>query len=326
MTEIRALGYVGVHAKSVEDWAAYGAGFLGLQLADRGRSRASFRMDDRKQRLIVTEKDTGGAAFFGWEVADGAGLDSLAARLESHGVAVRRPPRSLADERGAKELIQFSDPIGNQLEAFHGAAVASEPFKPGRTISGFLTGPLGMGHVVLTAENPDPMIAFYRDVLGFRPSDYILQPFTAYFFHVNPRHHSFAILGTGRNGMHHLMLELGSFDDVGQGYDLALGEEGRIATTLGRHTNDLVTSFYARSPSDFLIEYGWGGRWVDMEKWQAVEMKDGPSLWGHERAWLPEETRAQARRMRLALAQAGVRHPVQVMPGNHVVSPAKERG
>ena len=55
-------------------------------------------------------------------------------------------------------------------------------------------------------------------------------------------------------------------------------------------------------------------------------MKDGPSLWGHERAWLPEEKRAEARRMRLSLAQAGVRHPVQVMPGNHVVSPAKERG
>lgn len=326
MTEIRALGYVGVHAKSIEDWVAYGAGFLGLQLTDRGRSRASFRMDDRKQRLIVTEKDTGGAAFFGWEVADAAGLDSLAARLESHGVAVRRPPRSTADERGVKDLIQCSDPIGNQLEAFHGAAVASEPFKPGRTISGFLTGPLGMGHVVLTAEKPEPMIAFYRDVLGFRPSDHILQPFKAYFFHVNPRHHSFAILGTGRDGIHHLMLELSSFDDVGQGYDLALGEEGRIATTLGRHTNDLVTSFYARSPSDFLIEYGWGGLWVDMENWQSVEMKDGPSLWGHERAWLPEEKRAEARRMRLALAQAGVRHPVQVMPGNHVVSPVKERG
>ena len=61
MTEIRALGYVGVHAKSVADWVAYGAGFLGLQLTDRGRSRASFRMDDRKQRLIVTEKDTAGA-------------------------------------------------------------------------------------------------------------------------------------------------------------------------------------------------------------------------------------------------------------------------
>ncbi len=87
MTEIRALGYLGVHARSAEDWVAYGTGFLGLQLTDRGRSRASFRMDDRRQRLIVTEKDTGGAAFFGWEVTDASGLDSLAARLAACGAA-----------------------------------------------------------------------------------------------------------------------------------------------------------------------------------------------------------------------------------------------
>ena len=61
-------------------------------------------------------------------------------------------------------------------------------------------------------------------------------------------------IGSGSNGVHHLMLELCSFDDVGQGYDLALGEENRVATTLGRHTNDWITSFYARSPSDFFIE------------------------------------------------------------------------
>lgn len=319
--EIQALGYVGVHAKSVEDWVGFGTRLLGLQLAERSRSGASFRMDDRRQRLIVTENESGGAAFFGWEVADAAGLESLAARLESRGVAVRQLAQSTADERGVKELIQFSDPIGNRLEAFHGAAEAAEAFKPGRTISGFVTGALGMGHVVLTVENPDPVVAFYRDLLGFRPSDHILQPFKAYFFHVNPRHHSLAVIGGERDGVHHLMLELCSFDDVGQGYDLALGEENRIATTLGRHTNDWITSFYARSPSDFFVEYGWGGRWLDMERWQPFEMKDGPSLWGHERAWLPPAGRAEARKMRLALAEAGVRHPVQVMQGNHDLSP-----
>ena len=52
-------------------------------------------------------------------------------------------------------------------------------------------------------------------------------------------------------------------DDVGQAYDLALGEEGRIATTLGRHSNDFMTSFYANTPSGFFVEYGWGGRSID---------------------------------------------------------------
>jgi hypothetical protein len=153
-------------------------------------------------------------------------------------------------------------------------------------------------------------------VLGFRLSDYIEKPFRAYFFHVNPRHHSLALIETGKNGMHHLMVELFSLDDVGQSYDIALAEE-RVNVTLGRHTNDLMTSFYARTPSSFMVECGWGGREVDPVTWQAVEMTHGPSLWGHERVWLPERDREVAREMRMNAAKQGLRAPVQVLEGNY---------
>jgi catechol 2,3-dioxygenase-like lactoylglutathione lyase family enzyme len=158
---------------------------------------------------------------------------------------------------------------------------------------------------------------FYVDVLGFRLSDYMEKPFRAYFFHINPRHHSLALLETGRNGMHHLMVELFSLDDVGQSYDVALSEPDRVGVTLGRHTNDLMTSFYARSPSSFMVECGWGGREVDPATWQPFELKDGPSLWGHERNWLPPADREVARRMRMRAAASGLRAPVQVMDGNY---------
>jgi len=138
---------------------------------------------------------------------------------------------------------------------------------------------------------------FYRDLLGFRLSDYVLKPFKAFFFHVNPRHHSLAFLETGRNGMHHLMVELFSLDDVGQSYDVALTQENRIGVTLGRHTNDLMTSFYAKTPSSFMVECGWGGREIEPSTWRPFELQDGPSLWGHERIWLPPEDREAARQI-----------------------------
>ena len=144
-----------------------------------------------------------------------------------------------------------------------------------------------MGHAVLHVANINDVLPFYRDVLGFHLSDYMLRPFNAYFFHANPRHHSIAFIETGRNATHHLMVELFSLDDVGQCYDLALGEEGRIATTLGRHINDEVTSFYSNSPSGFMVEYGWGGRVIDVDNWQPEEVTFGPSMWGHDRLWLP---------------------------------------
>src|SRR3954465_10909124 len=288
---IQGLGYVGVRAKSLEDWADFGTKFLGMQLTDRSRNGLALRMDDRKQRMIVSEDGAEGVAFFGWEVADAAALDQFAARLEAADVAVARGSSALADERRVKDLIVFSDPLGNRLEVFHGAETASEPFVPGRAISGFRTGPLGMGHAVLHVKNIDDAVPFYRDVLGFRLSDYMLRPFRAYFFHANPRHHSIAFIETGRNATHHLMVELFSLDDVGQCYDLALGEQDRIGVTLGRHINDEVTSFYSNSPSGFMVEYGWGGRVIDVDSWQTEEVTFGPSMWGHDPLWMTPEKR-----------------------------------
>jgi catechol 2,3-dioxygenase-like lactoylglutathione lyase family enzyme len=149
-----------------------------------------FRMDDRKQRLVADCSIPEGQRYFGWEVADSTALDTLAARLDGAGVAVKQEPAALADQRFVSSLISFADPSGNRLEAFHGAHIADEPFQPGRSISGFRTGPLGMGHAVLMVTGIEAALPFYRDLLGFRISDYIRQPITAYFLHVNPRHHS----------------------------------------------------------------------------------------------------------------------------------------
>jgi 2,3-dihydroxybiphenyl 1,2-dioxygenase len=307
---ITALGYIGIRATQPAEWDSYAEKLLGMQRVDQGGGTRLFRMDDRAQRLIVTPEASDGLAFLGFEVADAATLSALAARLEAAGVAVTRGP---AAERHVAELIVFHDPQGNRLEAFHGAALASEAFTPGRAISGFRTGALGMGHAVLHVEDATALLPFYQEVLGFHLSDYGRTPYDLYFFHVNGRHHSFAMVGSGRAGLHHFMVELGCLDDVGQGYDLAMLEEGRVALTLGRHTNDHMTSFYTQSPSGFFVEYGWGGRMIDPASWQPHETFDGPSLWGHERLSMPEPGRSRMRQMRLDAAARGIRAPVQVV-------------
>jgi hypothetical protein len=86
-----------------------------------------------------------------------------------------------------------------------------------------------------------------------------------------------------------------------------LREQGRIATTLGRHTGDFLTSFYTYTPSSFMVEYGWGARSIDTQTWQARERTEGPSLWGHEYNWLPKAERNAAREKRMLLAAAAIR-------------------
>ena len=167
-------------------------------------------------------------------------------------------------------------------------------------------------------QDVDEARRFYVDVIGMRLSDYTELPFDAQFFHVNSRHHSFAIIRTKRQGLHHLMLELLELDDVGQTYDLLDVEGVRLGATLGRHTNDHMTSFYMFTPSGFMIEYGWGGRDIAVEDWRAEKMECGPSFWGHDRTWLDDETRRQAAEMRRKSARDGLKAAVAVTPGYFV--------
>src|ERR1700732_812365 len=280
---LQALGYVGFGSAALDDWRQFGTGLVGLQAVERSPSLLAFRMDDRKQRIVIDRAMPDGERFFGWEVAAADALDALAARLERAQVEVTAEPQTLADNRRVRGLISFSAPAGNRLEAFSRAGIDDTPFSPGRSISGFRTGPLGLGHAVLTVKDIQAVMPFYVDVLGLALSDYSERPFPPYFFHINARHHSLALIETGRNGMHHLMVELFSLDDVGQSYDVALSQADRIGVTLARHTNDLMTSFYAKTPSSFMVECGWGGREIDPSTWRPGEMQDGPSLWGHER-------------------------------------------
>jgi 2,3-dihydroxybiphenyl 1,2-dioxygenase len=319
--ELQSLGYIGIRTDGLEEWATLGHKLFGLEEVEHTRSLLRFRMDDRSQRIMVEADGGKGIAYLGFETAEASALDRLAARLEHHGTAVTRFSRSLADQRRVGGGIAFADPVGNRLEAFCSPEIAAEPFRPGRNISGFRTGALGMGHVVLQTRAIEPMRHFYQDILGFGLSDYFVRPFPIYFLHLNPRHHSIGLLQHTEDRAHHVMIETLMLDDVGQGYDLALLDEGRVATTLGRHINDQVTSFYSHTPSGFMLEYGWGGRSIDPGNWTPEEVVHGPSMWGHERYWLPPEARAESRAMRLRAAEEGVRAPVNVIDGNYRLAP-----
>ncbi|WP_102225602.1 VOC family protein [Acidimangrovimonas sediminis] len=307
---ICALGYLGVRSDRLDDWSDFAGRLLGMQTIDRGGKALAFRMDDRVQRLLVSDEPGETLAFLGFEVSDAADLQHYAGRLDAAGVEVHAGTGALADRRFVRDMIWFHDPMGNRVELFHAPMIADDPFVPGRPIDGFLTGPLGMGHAVLHVQDIEVMMPFYRDHLDFRVSDFGLKPYGLYFFHLNARHHSFAMVGSGQQGFHHFMVEFRNLDDVGQGFDLAQQEEGRVAYTLGRHTNDYMTSYYANSPSGFFVENGWGGRQIEPETWVPHETHDGPSFWGHERLYLSEEGgRKRLRDMRLDAAARGRRAP-----------------
>ena len=314
---IESLGYVGVFAADLGAWRDFAGGVLAMQ-AQPVPAGLALRIDAKTHRLLVHSGE--GAPYFGWEVENAPALAAAASHLEAHGVRVQRPASEELASRRVAGMLWFADPVGNRFELFHGLADADRPFEPPRPLNGFRTGALGLGHAVLSIPDLDRVLPFYRDVLGFRLSDYATSPFRAVFFHVNARHHSLALLQASQPGLHHLMVEVLSLDDLGRAYDAALERE-MVSVTLGRHTNDHMLSFYARSPSGFLFECGWGGRSVDDATWVVEEMVHGPSLWGHERSWLSGEGRAEASRLRGEAGAQGLHAPVHVLPGEYDEAP-----
>ena len=288
---LQSLGYIVVPGQDLDAWSLWAPKVMGLQLSDRSGTTRVFRMDDYEHRFAVDQSAQ--TPTYGWEVADGRAKDAMAAGLEAGGVKVTRGSRALAAQRGVSDLLTLSDPAGNSVEIFHGPARASAPFQPARSMRGFRTGALGMGHCALAIPSAlfESTSRFYRELLGFRVSDFstVDGKRVVEFMHINPREHSLVIVagsmmpgGNDRPQLGHIMMEMQYLDDVGQSYDIVTKDYyNSLFLTLGRHNNDLMTSFYVHTPSGFLIECGWGGLLIDPKRWQAEELPL-VSIWGHQ--------------------------------------------
>jgi 3,4-dihydroxy-9,10-secoandrosta-1,3,5(10)-triene-9,17-dione 4,5-dioxygenase len=294
---IKSLGYVVIEAEDLEAWQDFACNIAGLMPAASDRDDvALFRMDDRPYRLWVQKGSQNRFVAPGWEFADKADFESALTALEAAGRTVERADVMEARARKVYELARSSDPAGNAMELFYGRFVDYQPFVSPAAVSRFVTGDngdMGMGHVVLTAPNFEETHAFYKDdlgrfyLMGGGPED---AGIGFAFMHCNRRHHSLALgqMPESPNGAVHMMLEVGSLEDVGRAYDRVLKSKGKVplSATLGRHVNDKMTSFYMQTPGGFDIEYGWNGLVIDPATWTAttsLAVSDWGHKWAHEK-------------------------------------------
>jgi catechol 2,3-dioxygenase-like lactoylglutathione lyase family enzyme len=312
--EIKSIGYVGVEVSPLAEWEKFAKRLLACHVTHRttpdGQKALALRLDEKCHRLLLVEAGIEGNAFFGFEMQDAYALAEAKRELEAHGVAVQEATPAELALRQVGGMLHFREPAGYRLELFHSLQNDPEPFVPSRPMKGFRTGDLGFGHAVLVVPDLDKSRDFYCDVLGFRVSDYLLEPNRRVFMHTNGRHHSIALSERRGFGIAHLMFEVKEFDDLGRAYDIALAEyPGAIYSTLGRHSNDHMTSFYIQTPGGFPIEYGWGGRIVDDATW-TVSNVFGPSLWGHDRIGASPEARKAADLQREFALNQGITVPL----------------
>jgi 3,4-dihydroxy-9,10-secoandrosta-1,3,5(10)-triene-9,17-dione 4,5-dioxygenase len=291
VSDLKSLGYVKVAATDMPRWRQFAFDVLGFAKGSGPDENALYlRMDERAARIIVVPGDTDKIVTVGWEVRDHAALEKVKAALDAAGVPVKELSQDEAEARRVEEVIAFDDPAGTSTEVFHGAVLDHSPVVTPYGAK-FVTGDQGLGHVVLPALDVPGLFQFYTEVLGFVsrgafrvPAPPEFGPIRVRFLGINQRHHSLAICPamTIRDpGVIHLMVEVDSLDTVGQALDRVNKDGFQLSSTLGRHTNDKMVSFYVRAPGDWDIEFGTEGMRVD-ETYYTAEEITADSYWGHQ--------------------------------------------
>ena len=292
MSAVRQLGYLVFTVSDLSRWEQFGTEILGMAVVNRRAGEGfALRMDDHAQRIILEPGPADDLACAGWEVEDAGALAAVAACLRDAGVTVVEGTPEQAAARCVKGLVRCTDPDGLAVEIHHGPTTMVAPFVSPVLKSPYLTGVQGMGHIALCVKDKEKAHAFYHALLGMPVSDHIVQELApgmtadATFLHCNPRHHSLAFIALpSPKRMHHFMVQLTDMDDLGFRHDACIERQVALEMTLGRHPNDEMLSFYARTPSGFSVEIGWGGLTIDDTAAWRVKHFDRLSSWGHKHA------------------------------------------
>lgn len=289
MAKIQSLAYFVAQSTDVAKWKDYAENILGMSTA-ANEAGLHVKMDEREFRIAVVPGAEDRYYASGWEVSGKLAFEETVAAIQKAGVAVEPGSDALKSARRVTDLVSFTDPSGNRHELSYGFKGASTPFKSPLGVAGFKTGAQGVGHTVLPALAFDATLAFFKDVLGFGLSDvFNFKPapeapnMRIYFLHAaSGRHHSIALAEMpSPSGCVHVMVETNSMTDVGLAYDRREKAGVKLMATLGEHENDRMTSFYMMTPSNFAVEYGYGGITVDPATWKTTETKQ-VSIWGHD--------------------------------------------
>ncbi|NND82410.1 MAG: bleomycin resistance protein [Gammaproteobacteria bacterium] len=289
---VSSLGYITLTATDLSEWRTFGTEIMGLMLDDSSNDETlRFRMDDHPARLIVQAGDEDKLAAVGWEYADEAAYLAIVDALKASGAEVQAGDAAGAAARSVTAYSVSADRAGNPFEVYYGRTGLKDDFASPAGVGQFVTGEMGMGHVVLPAPNMDETHDFYTSVMGFGDSDNLTLPPPAEsapemnirFMHAcNPRHHSLALFNYPvPTGIVHLILEVASIDDVGACLDRVQKAGYSLMSTLGRHCNDNMVSFYVVGPGGIAIEFGYDGLQIDWQNYQPTVSTKGDH-WGHE--------------------------------------------
>jgi catechol 2,3-dioxygenase-like lactoylglutathione lyase family enzyme len=196
--------------------------------------------------------------------ASAADVDALAERLGRAGVRLVSEPGKV-DLPGGGHGFRFFDPDGRVIEV--SADVAAREH---RKVEEGESVPVRLSHCVINSPDPDGLVSWYSQHLGFALSDTLAIPHAGalmHFMRCNPQHHSFAISRGKHASLHHVSFEMRGLDEYMRGTGRLLRAGTQLMWGPGRHLAGDNTFSYFVDPSANVMEYTTEMEQLDEDTW-----------------------------------------------------------
>lgn len=281
MELVKGLGYVALTVPEIDRSLDFYRRVGHLKVSERGTKKAFLTGGTNHHWLRLEETGEPSLSRLGFEVRDRAALDEIANRLDGRGIPWKEA-NDLAGDR-VSDAIRFTDPDGFQIELYTDMVSLPVPVDTFLKMDRVL-------HSVWLAADPTQSAGFYREVLGFKESDWIERAIV--FMRAGNRYHHSIGIGrdTARLGqLDHFCILVDDLDDVMRARNVALRSGAKLRQDVVRHAASGSTSTYIIDPmNNIAVEFCTNHRQIDDEDYRARILPALPStfdLWQQ----LPED-------------------------------------
>lgn len=244
MINTRRIGYATLETPDIERQIDYYTHIFGLTLSGREKDRAFLSTRLGQQAIVLEKGEHARCVRIAFETDAADDFAGLTKSLSGSGIAATR--KSSANP-AVDDILSFTDPKGTEIEIFRSPTMAPVDTAP----AGFSV--LKLGHLAFNVEDIQKNVAFYRDVLGFRISDWRSDFFV--FMRCGPDHHTvnFASHG-GHAKLHHIAFEVRDWGEILRACDFLGRNNYHLVWGPGRHIIGHNIFIYHRNPDGQIME------------------------------------------------------------------------
>jgi catechol 2,3-dioxygenase-like lactoylglutathione lyase family enzyme len=266
----KSLSHIGLKSQDVERQAAFYAQMVGLGETERDSvGRVYLRCNANHHSVVLIPSSESGIDHVALDVGGPAELDAAANALSKAGISYETVR---SGEPGQAVSLRLRDPNGYVIELISTMTQVNPNYGP-RAVQ-----PRKLGHVTLQVADCKQAVDFYREVLGFRVSDWVDDIFV--WMRCNPDHHSFAFARADTIKMHHVAFEIKDLSYLARQADHLMQNGYVLLYGPGRHGPGQNHFSYFRDPEGNLIEFA-----CDLQQiWDDVNYV--PKVWNSQERWV----------------------------------------